>query len=556
MQINLSYAQSVYVPLNHPVYKFIDRLQTKGFLKNFTTGTKPYSRVETADFLIQTYNDFIDQLSGTEKELLSYYEQEFAEEINQKEPSINISNIAIPGWVDFTKSRLPDIFYGNYRNLLEIKKDKFNIFVDVIAHQDIRINDLDSISSKDRINRYTTGIQVRGNLGENLGFFIDARNTKEWGNRKYRVGRDQTAPGLGWINNMGDHQYHDETIAYIVYNIAPFELEFGKNLNKWGPGYRGSLMLSDNATSYDLVKLKTRFWKFNFAHVFGYLQQFPRLVEQRFDEEAGSKNKYSQKYIAAHRLELNLLEKLNLGFQEAVIYGQRGVEIAYLNPLMFLRSAEHYLGDQDNALMGADINYSVKNGLRFYGEFLMDDIYLERLGTNWIGNKFAYIGGLHLTDPFNIKDTSLRLEYTRIKPFVYTHTYKINVYKHYDTGLGHYLPPNSDEIYLGIDHYFSKELYVDIEYSYIRHGKNPEGEFVGGNIDEPWMLHSDSEIRFLEGDVEKIHTVKLEFSYELFRNMFFRGEFEYMKGSNFTIQNIPGRNLKGLKFFTSIGINY
>ncbi|MCH9006469.1 hypothetical protein IIA29_08435, partial [candidate division KSB1 bacterium] len=39
-------AQSVYVPLNHWAYEFIERFEAKGVVTGALNGTKPYSREE------------------------------------------------------------------------------------------------------------------------------------------------------------------------------------------------------------------------------------------------------------------------------------------------------------------------------------------------------------------------------------------------------------------------------------------------------------------------------------------------------------------------------
>ncbi|KPK95371.1 hypothetical protein AMJ80_05140 [bacterium SM23_31] len=495
-------------------------------------------------------------LSWVDVERLKFYEEEFREEILSVNPSAQIEMPTAPGWLAGLKGKIPDYVYENGRNLLEFRHDDFSLFVDLIAHQDNRIIDTDSLSALDKIYRYTTGIQVRGNLGERIGFYIDARNTKEWGSRKYPESRDITAPGLGWVSNFGSYRFHDETIAYLIFKTSPFEIEIGKNLNRWGPGYRGALLLSDNATSYDLMKLKTQFWRIKFAHVFGYLEQYPRIVEQVFDEKSGCKKRYARKYIAAHRLEVNLFDGVNIGVHEAVVYGQRGIELAYLNPLMFLRSAEHYLGDQDNALMGADISLKLINGWKWYGEFLMDDIFIKKLGTDWYGNKFGYIGGVLWTDPFGFPDASLRIEYTRIKPFVYTHRFPINVYKHYDTALGHSLPPNSDEWYVAGSRCVTRRLFTGFELQYLRNGANTQERIVGGDIDQPNPAPEDVDLKFLEGEIRKKKSLRLVLSYEMLRNLFIKGECEFVSGTNFRIRNVPGRSFNANQFFISVGLNY
>lgn len=552
---DILYAQSVHVPLNHSVYGYVERWEAKGALRNELTGTKPFTRLTIADFLIKirSADENLLLLTPVDLDLLKYYEEEFKDEIEILNPASEIDKPVAANWLEnLRQTLLPDIFYRNGKNLLEIKREDFTLIGDILVYLDNSLSDIDSLSSTDKVHRYTTGVQLRGSLGKNIGYFIDARNTKEWGSRTYPIGRDITAPGLGWINNFGSYQYHDETTAYITAKASLLEFEIGKNHNQWGSG----LLLSNNATSYDYIKIKTKIWKLTFSHLFANLVQFPRIIELDSNESPGGKKKYAKKYLTAHRLEINLGRGINVGVHESVVYGQRGVELAYLNPVMFLRSAEHYLGDQDNALMGLDLSLKVRNGLKLYFEFLMDDVFIKKLGTDWWGNKFGYDTYVYWADPIGLQNVSLRLEYTKIKPFVYTHRFAINEYKHYNTSLGSALPPNTEQIYFSMNYRQSRKLFYFVEAWYNRHGSSTVDHIVGGSIREPTPKEGDEYLGFLRGRIETRKGMKITLSYEYLRNLYILGTAEIKSGSNITIQSIPGKGYTSKRLFFSIGLNY
>ncbi|MCH7783242.1 hypothetical protein IID62_09260, partial [candidate division KSB1 bacterium] len=154
------------------------------------------------------------ELTLIDRDLLIFYEEEFVEEIAAIDPASEIKKPDTPGWLSGLQQKIHSgFFYKNGKNLLVIKTDDFSLFGDIIAYQDNALTDVDSLESTDGVYRQTTGILLRGSIGERLGFFVDARNTKEWGTRNYPIGRDVTAPGLGWISNFGSRQFHDETNA-------------------------------------------------------------------------------------------------------------------------------------------------------------------------------------------------------------------------------------------------------------------------------------------------------------------------------------------------------
>ncbi len=554
-----AYSQSVYVSLNNPVYEYIERFETRGVLLRVLNGIKPFSRKEAAEFLLQirSANGSEVEMSKVELEQLKYFEKEFAEELLELGYRIKRPE-KLTGLGAQIKKRAPEFIYSNGRNLLEVKKEDFSIYADLILNQDNSLTDSSTTGNRDDVLRYTSGIRIRGNIGERFGFYADARNTKEWGTRDYPRGEDQSGPGLGWANNYSDYQFHDEVTAYVIVGLGNyFEFEFGKLQNRWGPGYRGGLILNDYATSFDQVKLKSKFWRIKFVQLFGSLVQLPRIVESVSEEENGFKKNYAMKYISAHRMEINLFDGFDLGIHESIIYGQRSIELSYLNPVMFFWSAEHYLGDQDNSLIGLDFELYRIKGWKVYGEFLIDDITTKKLGTDWFGNKFGTIIGALWTNPFKIHDTSLRFEYTRIKPFVYSHKFAINKYKNFLSGLGHSLPPNSDEFFISVNHYISRKMRIEGEFIRQRHGSNPPGENVGGDIDLAHRNEIDRDyIGFLEGDVEKTSSLKIKFSYEPFRNLFIKSYCNLLSGKNFRINNVPGQDFDSKKFFLGISLNY
>lgn len=551
-------AQSVYVPLNYSVYEFIERFEAKGALKHVLNSTKPFSRDEVSFYLknIRDVHQNGLQLTSVEIDQLTYYEQEFREELEKLAPNRNIARYDFPAWAMKIRSIIPVNTYKNNRNMFSYSSENANIFIDPIVNIDSSIDGVDSLSGYEEIYRYASGFRIRGSVGERAGFYLDMRNTKEWGTRNYSQSLSFAAKGLGYVHNYGTHQFHDETIGYAIVQLAPLELEIGKNINRWGPGYRGGLFLSANATSFDQIKIKFRSKRVKYEHLIGVLIAYPRIVDRTVEGGEFTKNIYASKYISAHRFEISAAKGLDIGLNEAVIYGQRGIELAYSNPVMFIRSAEHYLGDQDNALMGADVEIYMINGWKFYGELIIDDIYTKRLGTKWYGNKYGIIAGAFHIDPFGIRNSSIRLEHTRIKAFVYTHKYPVNVYKHFNTGLGHPLGPNSDEWYLGFKYQHSQKLAMEFDFSYSRHGANPPDRNIGGNINRPHDVGSTTDIGFMEGNIERKKGVSIKIDYEPFRNMFISGNFNFEFGDNFRIDNIYGRDYTSNKLFISIRMNY
>ncbi|MCU0644869.1 MAG: capsule assembly Wzi family protein, partial [bacterium] len=321
---------------------------------------------------------------------------------------------------------------------------------------------------------------------------------------------------------------------------------YGKFSNFWGPGRTGSLILSDYATSYDQLKLEFIFNRFKFTSSYAF------LIDYQDQEEDILQGK---KYLAAHRLEFLPWRWLSIGMSETVMFKGRNFEPAYLNPIMFFRSAEHYLGSPDNMMLGMDFKLVAIKNFKFYGELLIDDITTTKLGTDWYGNKLGYQVGSLWLDPFKMKNTGVRIEYTRIGPYVYSHKNSLS-YKHYDSLLGHSIGPNADALYLEMNYQLSKWTRMILFGEFYRHGANFADRNVGGDENLPHRFGDDLNALFLDGIVEKRNSLGCQFSYEIFRDFYLRLNYDWANTTNVNLKPDEQRNSRSHRFAVSIGLNY
>ena len=106
------------------------------------------------------------------------------------------------------------------------------------------------------------------------------------------------------------------------------------------------------------------------------------------------------------------------------------------------------LQDRDNGNLYFDIQTSFIPNLELQGTFFLDENILSNLAElDSFKNKTAYQLGLFWYEAFTINNLSWILEYTRIRPYVYSHANIKNTYTAWGTNLGHRIGPNSDEIF-------------------------------------------------------------------------------------------------------------
>ena len=514
---------SSYVPVTHRVYDFLERMEHYYFVTGLHLGTKPATRAQIADLLTQIKkNNAV--LTDVDKEEYECLAAEFLPDITNRKGLVWDDK----GPLGYLPKILKPYVYRNRRNLFSTSGDSYTLYVDPVVYRSATIGTSKSYSKDDRVYIANNGFILRGTVGDHVGFFIDVRDSKEWGNRDYPENKVTTTPGRGYVSYKGDRAEFDETSAHIAYSNGPFTLSYGRGKNMWGYGESGNLALSGYASPYDMVRFETVFWKLKFMFFTGEIEQYPPIAKFYYTVSGGvpSDSVTVKKHISGHRLEVNFTDRLKIGLYETVIFGGRW-DLSYLNPVMFLTGAEHTNGDHDNAAMGLDFRFFVHRNHSIYGELFIDDISMQKLGTDWYGNKLAYQAGSFIVEPFGLKDVDARIEYTRISPWVYTHKYPINGYHHYGDVLGYFSGPNSDVILFHVRKRLTRRFHTGWFIQRQRHGTNPAGINIGGDLMEGYQDGDSKKAHFLDGDVEKTTAVGFDVSYELFWQFFLKLGYTY-----------------------------
>lgn len=534
-----SLAQSTNVPLEHWSYRLVERFIARGYIEEFLDSTRPFSRQEIARAVAQVMEKVSagKQMSKTDRELLRELEREFADEL---------SRVA------------REVAQPPRRHLYSWRDDSSCLVIDPIVKVGWLRRMGDVGSSPDRVFLTVVGGTVRGTLKGNLGFYLNARETQHKGNKPFSSHSELSREhGLPIVLSDQNSVSYDETDAYFTLPCRWFQLEFGKQFHDWGPGHWGNLTLSKYAPSFESLKLKAQYGRWKFVWLTGALRTDLPEYSYNAPYSNSPREVRKQKYIAAHRLEFAPHPRITLGVNEAVIYGERGIEPGYLIPIMFFWSEQHYIYGDDNATIGADIAAYPLEGLKLYSEVFIDDLSLKHFDLSRPDNKWAVLGGILLVDPFRIPDSDFRMEYVRVEPYVYTHRIPINVYRNHGYVLGHRIGPNSDALFTEFNYRFSRGLLGTLSFQRLRHGRNvydEHGEIVknvGGDINFPVEYKGGGRKRFLDGILEKQSTFGFKLSYRAFQDFFLVGEFNYTR----TRDQILGVSEKSSVMLT-VGYNF
>lgn len=228
--------------------------------------------------------------------------------------------------------------------------------------------------------------------------------------------------------------------------ISDFSLQVGRDYMKWGPGYQGSLMLTDNSPAFDMFKYSgtidlnksgESMAKINFTKFFSLLDTLDG----------------QNRYFSGQRLEYKPFDALTLGLSETVIVSE-GSSILFYNPLPFIPPyyvtwwiASMFSPQEVNCNVSVDMELNFHPGIKLYGELMADD-FIFTPKTNPFPNRTGFLAGAYFADPIGNGNTDFRIEYTHINNYVYFPRQSWQDYLYQGEYIGHPLGPDADQLYL------------------------------------------------------------------------------------------------------------
>ncbi|WP_242929408.1 hypothetical protein [Pontibacter vulgaris] len=433
MALNLQ-AQDVYVPYDRDTYHLIDRYQIKygQELENLQSNVKPIGRQEVAKLAEVSAMNAQTAADQFNTAYLLNDNWNYTDQENNR-----------------SKWKFLKYFYLNNTDLYHYEStDKdFSVRVSPVMHLELgHDNQTDGV-------RYvnTRGVQLEGTLDGKFGFytFIGENQARYPGYVNDRILRDGVVPHEGfWKRFKGDGYDYINARGYLNYAVSKHvEIQLGHDRHFMGDGYR-SLLYSDYAPPAFFLKLNTKVWRLHYMNLFQELtSDFVR---------GGGDKLLPKKYMALHRLGINITDNFNIGAFETIVFarGKGRFELQYLNPVIFYRSVEHGLGSEDNAMLGTDFRWNIANRVQLYGQLMLDEFLLREVKAKngWWANKQAGQLGAKYIDAFGLSNFDLQGEVNVIRPYTYQHRSQSSNYQHYKQSLAH---PNGANLYelIGIVRY-------------------------------------------------------------------------------------------------------
>lgn len=509
------YPQVENVQLTHPVYTFLKEMKVKGILDFIKEDDPLLSRFEVKD-LLELISSHQNDLSKTEKSILIKYQTEFSDIMDEE----NVSVLLNPTISFFDE--LSEAYSDKIKYLYAFQEEENNIYFEMLGHfyHGQKFND-----GINNANLFDIGFRTRGTLFNHLGYNLTILKGGVSGNFDLA---ETIEPRLNssfkWveaIENIGNYEF---TFGYLKYHTKPSEnvdvsIQVGREHLTLGYGYGSKLVLSGDNPALDFVKFNLSWGNLHLTSLHGStVGNFSFNRDERYT-----------KYFAFNKAKFVIPNLLDIGIGESIIYSGRGIELGYLSPLAFYKFVEMSIQDRDNANLYMDIQTKFIPNVELQGTFFLDENILSNLTDfNRYQNKTAYQVGGFWYEPFGIEDASLIAEYTKIRPYVYTHFDPKNAYSAFDANLGHNIGPNADEILFSGSYNLNEKNRFILKYRYIRKGENVydiNGNLVRNVGSDINLSHGESPVSdvayFLDGERYNTSIINLTWWTEPIRDFIF-----------------------------------
>lgn len=423
-------------------------------------------------------------------------------------------------------------FYKTPGNFFELDREYFHIKLNPI----INFKVANARDDDELIFQNTRGIEVRGSIDDRIYFYSNIlENQSRFADYvNDRIVKDGAIPGANLFKSYASRVVnitngYDYLISqgYVGFNFTKHVgMQLGHGRNFIGNGHR-SLLLSNFSSNYFYLKFNANFWRIHYQTLFTELTSLPA-------NRVPGDNLVPKKYMTAHYLDFRLAKNLSIGLYEAVVFSRNNnFEFQYLNPVIFYRTIEQYIGSPDNALIGMNLKWNLFNRFQLYGqlmldEFKFDELFIERRG--WWANKYGIQAGLKYINTFGIDHLDTQIEFNSVRPYTYTHRDSSASYTHYHQPLAHPLGANFRETIFKARYQPIPKLSIESRLFFMNYGEDSPNTNWGFDLNQS---HNTREMDFNNEIGQGIGTntmlFGLDISYELFHNGYIDLHYFYRK---------------------------
>jgi len=517
-------------------------MKVKNVIPYISEDVPNLSRFQVKEYLKQV-EEKLSELSNTERNLFNHHKAEFYEFVDPENttyffhPEKNFS------------SSLSEAFSNKVKYLYAYTEENANVFVDLLGHYYFGQQFEPYVNNA---HLFDIGFRFHGTVFKHLGYQLSVIKGGSAGDKQVaELIEPRVLHSFKWVEDSENIANYEFTEGYIKYSTEPaadmhLSIQLGREYKTIGYGYGSKLILSGDNPSLDFIEFDFNYGIVKFTSIHGStVGDFSYNMSERYT-----------KYWAFNRLKLSFENLFDIGIGENIVYSGRGIELGYLSPLGFYKFVEQSIQDRDNANLYFDLQTSFIPNLEFQATFFLDENILSNLqNLDIYKNKTAYQLGAFWYEAFSLNNLSLILEYTKIRPFVYSHVDDKNTYTAWGTNLGHPIGPNADEVFSRVAYNLTDWIRLSLDYHFIRRGENifdDQGnlvENVGGDLN---ITHSpipeNENAYFLDGVRFNNNIFQFGVRIEPIRDFVFDIIYNYNQEKNLTEGDINKQSYGLIKF--------
>lgn len=521
---------STNLPLDSPVYLYLDKLIGLGLITSDIRGIKPYSRAEAARMALEA-ELHLDILEGKKArfaaELVQRIKQLARREVSLKTgmdevPTFSVSPVAA--------ARLRFAYLdGTARSYERPVHDPGNDGVFGIG------------SGLRPVNPYPSPVQQHGIEGTPLMEGNEGARYLKSANAQFQFSAEAhlTRYSAALIEPLVLYQRSGSTDVYLNKGYlklggGSFELEVGRDAAWLGPGNRTAITLSNNSRNLDLVKLSSpEPISVPYLGALKYALLLSRL--DRTDTNGIVRQPWFYTFKLAVKPTNSLEIGLNLGRQQ----GGPGVKNSLGDTIRGLLGGTN--ADNSNSVAGFDLRLRIPrwNNMELYGELSGED------AASFWPIVESYVAGIYLPNLTSDGRNELRFEYYYGNNILSTSGTFPGGYLYRGMNLGPFQGGAAQQLSVRITHFFSPRNYLSLDY--VRTVRGNQGTVRVnslGNFDPQGTMQAK----------ETANAGRVSWSFPVTRGLDMHALYGYERIENFNLRS--GVDQNNHLFRVDLGYNY
>ena len=445
------------IPLDSIIYRYLEKLAGFGLITSDVQGLKPYSRAEAARLLLEAEErlqsleaepprlavEMVNRLRALLPREISLYHD------GTKAPLFDMNPLA------YARARyvyLDGVPRSYERDVYDpAGQEAFGFIGGNLRRQPPSIVHTTGTEGTPLLENNEGVIYRRGNNGELL--LAMEGYLKTWATAL-------VAPAL---LHTPDHDQLFLEQGYLKLGGGGLELEVGRDANWFGPGYRGTTTLTNNAKNFDLIKLSSP-EPVDVGWVKKYLGDFKySLILSRFDE-TGSGESLRQPYFFGMKLALKPKPWCEIGFN---LVRQEGGPGLPGDPSFFDTLFGGQPNDGVNSIAGFDLRFRIPalRNLEIYGEYSGED------SAGFWPFVESYVAGVYIPNLTATGQDDFRFEFFYGSVILYSDYQFPEGYVYHTMTPGHSQGTAVLDFFFRYSHWFSARNNLALEYITTQRGR-------------------------------------------------------------------------------------